>query len=510
MKSIKVIFAIIILEFIFIKTFSQELKQPDFIKNELDNYVNKAIEKWNVPGLAIAIVKDGKVVVSKGYGVLELGQKKKVDKNTVFMIASNTKAFVGTSLALLEYENKCSLDDKLTKWVPSFRMNNPLFTNEVNITDVLTHRLGLSTFQGDFMYFYSNLSNEDVYSKFPILKPENSFRTNYGYCNAGYFWAGECIKGITGISWDKYVQQMILTPLEMNNTQVLSINISKKDNVASAHTLQNGELKVFPHTNIDVIGPAASICSSVEDMSHWLIAQTNDGQYNGKKIIPLDVIKNTRKPRIYKGNAFNSFNKTNYSLYGLGWGMQDYETVEIISHSGGILGFVTEVAIVPELNLGIVVLSNSDENWLYEAIRWEIIDSYLGLPYRDYSSTYHKYFAYSQKKKNDNITNLRDSVKLSSGPKIGLNAFEGRYNNEMYGNLEIIKEENQLKIIFEHHTDLDATLDHLIDNRFVCTYYPSRMGVHVFPFIVVDGKVKGFQLKVANRLEYTNYDFVKE
>ena len=400
MNQLKPFFLIIILQFIYFEAVTQEAKTPDFIKNKLDDYVQNALKKWNVPGLAIAIVKDGKVVVLKGYGVLEANKSEKVDKNTLFMIASNTKAFVGTSLAMLEYKNKCNLNDPVVKWVPGFKMNNPLLTNEVNITDLLTHRLGLKTFQGDFMYFYSNLTKEEIYLKFPKVKPEHFFRTKYGYCNVGYFWAGECIKGITGITWDKYVQQTLLTHLEMNNTQVLSKDISGKKNVAAAHTLQNGKLKVFPHTNIDVIGPAASICSSVEDMSHWLIAQTDSGRYNGREIIPFELIKNTRKPRIYKGKPYHDYNNAHYSLYGLGWALQDYENVEVVSHSGGILGFVTTVAIVPEENLGIVILTNSDENWLYDALKWEIIDAYLNLPYRRYSDNYHNYFSYRQKKKN--------------------------------------------------------------------------------------------------------------
>lgn len=508
-KNIATILTVLVLQFVYIEAFSQKDKTPDFIEKDLDAYVIKAIEKWNIPGLALAIVKDGKVVKIQGYGVLESGKKEKVDKNTLFMIASNTKAFVGTSLALLEYENKCNLDDSVIKWVPGFQMNNPIFTSEVTITDLLTHRLGTKTFQGDFMYFYSNLTKRDVYSKFPKVNPMYHFRAKYGYSNVGYFWAGECIEAISGMSWDQYVQMKLIKPLEMSNTLLLSKDISLRKNVAAAHTLQDGKLKAFPHTNIDVIGPAASICSSVEDLSHWLIAQTDSGRYKGKEIIPYKVIDNTLQPRTFQYRANHSFNNTNYSLYGLGWSLQDYEDVEVVSHSGGILGFVTAVALVPKQNLGIVILTNSDENWLYEALKWEIIDAYLDLPYRNYSDKYNNYFIYSQMIKYNRIKELKDSISLSKGPEIDLSAFEGKYSNKMYGNLEIKKDRKKLMIIFEHHPDLEATLEHLTDNRFVCTYYPSRMGVHVFPFTIEDGKVKGFELNVADRLENTSYDFVK-
>ena len=179
---------------------------PDFIKNDLDAYIEQALKDWNVPGVAIAIVKDGEVILTKGYGKIDMNSRKKVDENTLFMIASNTKAFVGTSLAYLEYDGKCDLNDSVRKWVPDFNMYDPALTSQVTITDVLSHRIGLQTFQGDFMYFYSSLSKKQAYQKFPLVKPSNSFRTQYGYCNMGYFWAGECIQGISGMTWDKYLQ----------------------------------------------------------------------------------------------------------------------------------------------------------------------------------------------------------------------------------------------------------------------------------------------------------------
>lgn len=489
---------------------AQKSSTPEFISEELDTYIEQAMKDWNVPGCAVAIVKDGKVILAKGYGVKETGKKKKVDKHTLFMIASNTKAFVGTSLAMLENEGKCNLDDKLTKWVPDFKMYHSKYTDEVSINDVLSHRLGLRTFQGDFMYFYSNLSKDEVYQKFSLVKPENEFRAKYGYCNAGYFWAGETIQAISGVTWDKYVQTNILRPLKMKDTKMLSEGISKYKNVASAHTLQNHVLTAFPHTNIDVIGPAASMCASIEDMSHWLIAQTDSGRYKGNQVIPYEVIKNTRYPRTFNSRAGHSFNKTHYSLYGLGWGMRDYEGKEVISHTGGILGFVTAVALVPEENLGVVILTNTDENWMYEALQWEIIDAYLELPKRNYSKRYVDYFNFVQKKNKAKNQILMDSVKLSKGHALGNKAFVGKYKSEVYGHLEIIQEGDDLQIVFEHHPDLKASLEHMTDDRFLCTYYPSRMGMHIFPFDIESNKVKGFTLEVADRLEYTSYYFVKQ
>jgi CubicO group peptidase (beta-lactamase class C family) len=482
---------------------------PDFISKDLDNYILEGMKKWNIPGVSVAIVKDGRIVLTKGYGVLEYGKKEKVDENTLFMIASNTKAFVGTSLAWLDYQEKCSLDDYLVDWVPGFRMNDPWVGAHVKLSDILSHQIGLSTFQGDFLYFYSNLTKEDIYKKFPKIVPDYGFREKYGYSNVGFFWAGESIKRITGEEWNVFVENNILVPLEMNRTKILSVNIADEKNLASVHTMQDGELKVFPHTNIDVIGPAASMRTSAKDMSHWLLAQLDSGRYKEKQVIPFEVIENTRNPRIEKGRSKHPFNNTHYSLYGLGWALEDYENREIISHTGGLIGFVTSVSLVPEEKLGIVVLTNSDANWFYDALKWEIIDAYLSLPRRNYCNLYHHFYIREQSMKNENLKAINDTILMHFDPDPGLNAFTGKYYNEIYGEINIEIQNEELILSFEHHPELKARLQFINEDRFLCTYYPERMGIEVFPFRIENKMVTGFSLKVADRLEYNRYEFVK-
>ena len=266
---------------------------PEFVKEQLDAYVLQALTDWNLPGAAVAIVKDGQVLVAKGYGLRDHRLPDSVDANTLFMIASNTKSFTATAVAMLEHDGKCSINDKVTVHLPDFAMNDPWVTQHVTIADVLSHRLGMATFQRDFLYFYSLLKTEDIYEKFPLIIPQYDFRERYGYCNAGYFWAGQCIESITGKPWNDYIENQLLKPLVMTRTQVLSENLQQQKNVASAHTLQQGVLTVFPHTNIDVIGPAASMSSSVNDLSHWLIAQLDSGRYEGRQVIPWKVIHKT-------------------------------------------------------------------------------------------------------------------------------------------------------------------------------------------------------------------------
>ncbi|NCA84929.1 MAG: serine hydrolase [Clostridia bacterium] len=481
-------------------TQAQQPALPEFITSQLDEYVLQGIKDWNLPGVAVAIVKDGRVLVAKGYGLRDHHLPDPVDANTLFMIASNTKSFTGTAVALLEYQDKCKITDKVTGYVPGFAMNDPWVTQHVTIADVLSHRIGMATFQGDFLYFYSNLKPEEIYEKFPLIVPQFDFRERYGYCNAGYFWAGQCIESITGKPWNEFIETQLLQPLEMNRTLTLSENLQQQKNVASAHTLQQGVLTVFPQTNIDVIGPAASMSSSVNDLSHWLIAQLDSGRYNGRQVIPYEVIAKTRYPQTIQSRN---------SMYGLGWSIEDYADVQVISHGGGILGFVTGVTIVPELNLGIVVLTNSDENWFYDALKDEILDAFLGKPVGNYSGRYLQVYNQRQAINNQQIQQWRDTVLMHLPASLPLAAFAGKYESELYGSIRLSVADESLLIDFEHHPDLKATLQHLSGDRFLCTYFPSRMGTEVFPFIVKGGEVQGFTLKVADRLERTSYNFIK-
>jgi CubicO group peptidase (beta-lactamase class C family) len=239
----------VLLSFLFlpITVLSQSDSIPSFVKDSLDNYVNKALSDWQIPGVAVCIIKNGKVVVMKGYGVREMGKNEKVDENTLFMIGSNTKAFTATALAMLDANKTLSLDDKVKKWLPDFKLYDPWVTNEASIRDLLCHRLGFETFQGDFMFFDSDLSLQEVRQKFGMLKPMYSFRSRWGYTNAAFMTAGEVIPRATKKSWAEFIRDSIFIPLEMDQSLALSKDISSANNKASAHTVVDGVLKKIPY-----------------------------------------------------------------------------------------------------------------------------------------------------------------------------------------------------------------------------------------------------------------------
>jgi len=482
---------------------------PGFIKDSLETYINRALNDWNIPGIAVAIVKEGKLVLAKGFGKQSMMRTDKVDENTLFMIGSNTKAFTATILSCLQYEKKCSLNDKVVKWLPDFSMRDPWVSRELNLTDILCHRIGMETFQGDFMYWTSDLTKAEVIKKFGGLTPLYGFRTKWGYTNAGFVIAGECIQKISGESWESNIKDRIFDPLKMSRTITVSTEIEKQRNIAAPHTLVFDTLKLIPYPNIENLAPAGSVSSSVSDMSHWLICQLDSGRYDGKLVIPFSVIQETRKPQSIIGNSYSSFNRTHYSLYGLGWELTDYESREIVSHTGGVNGFVTSVTLLPEERLGVVVLTNADQNYFYEALKWEILDAYLNLPYRNYSKLFMGYYKRNSERELSNYRTQKDTVLMHRKESTDLKKFAGHYIHPIYGYIDISLKNNQLKITFEHHPDLTGILEYLGGNRFLCTYNDPEFGIKALPFKIENNQVKSFQLRVADWIDFADYEFVK-
>jgi len=489
--------------------FCQTDSLPSFVKDSLDVYINRALADWQIPGLSVCIVKNGKVVVMKGYGVKELGTNDKVDENTLFMIGSNSKAFTATALAKLDAEKKFSLDDKVQKWLPDFKLYDPWVTKEASIRDLLCHRLGFETFQGDFMYFDSDLTTAEVREKMGLLKPMYGFRSKWGYTNSAFLTAGEIIPKVTGKSWAHFITDSIFKPLGMHNSLALSKDIKAASNKCAAHTVVMGELKKIPYGNIDNLAPAGSISSSVNDMSKWVIMQLNNGKLDGKEIIPASAIAQTRTPQSILGNGGHLFNKSHFSLYGLGWFLEEYSGRKIVAHTGGVNGFVTSVCLVPEEKLGIIVFTNTDANNFYEALRNEIEDAYLGLPYRNYSKVYLGFQRADESEKAKQYKTIRDSIAMNPKTGLPLTAYAGEYLHNVYGKMNIKPEDSKLIMRFEHHNGRWGTLEPLGGNRFFCTYSDPLYGMKKLAFTVANNKVKSLTVKVADFVEFTPYEFIK-
>ncbi len=358
-------------------------QSPTFITDSLNKYIEAGLNQWQVPGLAIVIIKDGKVIVKKGYGTTSIKDGKPVDEKTLFFIASNSKLFTGTALAQLEYRGKLSLNDKITKYYPDYKLYDKTSTQLVTIRDMLTHRIGTKTFQGDFTFWNSTLSRNEIMRRMRYLKPTNPFRQDYGYCNSCFLTAGQIIPKVTGKQWEQYITDSILTPLGMTNSSALSDGIEKRSkNIATPYTTSyTNTLREVPYDRWDNLGPAASIVSNVNDLSHWLQFQLDSGRYNGKQVMPWPVLQKTRDVSIITNSRKSSMFPVHFRGYGLGLFSADYNGKQIYWHTGGAAGMVSNVCFVPEENLGIAILTNNDNQIFFECLRYQILDAYLGVAY---------------------------------------------------------------------------------------------------------------------------------
>ncbi|MEO6632884.1 MAG: serine hydrolase [Mucilaginibacter sp.] len=491
-------------------SYAQRIDRSKFIKDSLDFYINRSLTNWRIPGAAVCIVKDGKIVLMKAYGIKELGLPAQVDINSLFMIGSNTKAFTATALAMLQTNKQLSLDDKVNKYLPQFKLEGKP-ADQVLIRDLLCHRLGFQTFQGDFTFYNTNLSRADIIQRLGMLKTVYPFRTKWGYTNAAFLTAGEIIPVVTGKSWEAYIKENIFAPLGMSNTVALSADMPKSLNRTVPHTLIDGRLSPIPYCQIDGLAPAGGISSSINDMSKWVLALLNDGKVGPRQVIPTAAINATREAQDIMGRVKHLNGETNYELYGLGWMIQDYSGHHLIMHDGGVNGYLSSVTLVPQDHLGIVILTNTDQNNFFEALRWEIMDAYFKMQYRDYSDTYLAGFKNDASVELAADKKLRDSVALNLKPALSPSSYTGKYTNDLYGSMTITQgENNDLEIRFEHHPKMYTHLQPLGGNRFYATFSDPTLGKAVFPFIVKNGSVKGIRVKVADFVERDAYDFTKQ
>jgi CubicO group peptidase (beta-lactamase class C family) len=424
---------------------------------DLDEYVGRSMKTFEVPGMALAIVKDGKVVLQKGYGVRKLGEAELVDENTSFGIGSNTKAFTAAALATLADEGKIAWDDPVYERLKGFEMYDPYVSKEMRIRDLLCHRSGLGLGEGDLMFWpHTTFTRDDVVYRLRYLKPKTSFRTTYAYNNLMFVTAGQVVAEVSGKTWDDYVRERIFLPLGMTNTNTTATAFKEGDDWAAPHSKVDGKLQPIPIENLDNAGPAGSINSSVADMSKWMLLQLNRGKIPGtdtrvfseqssremwaqQMIVPVrpspDALKNLQ---------------AHFAGYGMGWALRDYKGRKLVGHSGGVAGYVTRVMLVPEENLGVVILTNAEEDAAFEAVLYHILDSYLGGPTQDYIAVF-KMLEDKQRKEADETMNKAAQVRAAdSKPSLPLENYGGEYSDPWYGKVTIHSENGGLLLNFEH------------------------------------------------------------
>ncbi len=484
---------------------------------EISKVVLQAMETFQVPGVAVAIIKDDKVLMSKGFGVIEHGKPAKVNADTLFGIASNTKAMTSALIAQLVDQDRLSWKTRIIDIIPEFQMPDAYVTREFTITDLLSHNSGLGLGAGDLMIWPDTTHTiDDIIKGIRYLPEVSSFRSEYAYDNLMYIIAGEIIARVTGKSWEENIKEHIFRPLNMNTTRAKFSLIEKNNNnVARAHVPLNGKINVVGGNFIEKFHSAASVASNVNDMALWLKTQLNKGVYqeNGEDKQLFSKQQNRKMWQAhtlkYVSDRATKNDKTHFSAYGLGWDLKDYHGVKLVQHTGGILGMISKVVMVPEENLAFVILTNQQSGYAFNAIANEILHSYLKISDTDWVSHYKAMKdkrAESEKARSLEAENSRDK---NSKPSLSLVSYAQTYKDNWYGDINITYKNDQLEMQFSKTAELKGTLEHYQHNTFIVRWDDKTLEADAFVNFNLneDGSINFATMKAVSPKTDFSFDF---
>lgn len=487
-------------------TVTAQISEP-----ELDVLVEKTLKTFNVPGIAVGIVKDGKMVLTKGYGVTNIQTKQKVDANTLFGIASNSKSFTAAALAILVDEGKLNWDDKVITYLPEFRMYNDYVTQEFTVRDLLTHRSGLGLGAGDLMIWPDghNFTPKDIVKNIQYLKPVSAFRTKYDYDNLLYVIAGEVIEKVSGKSWCEFVETRIMNPIGMTESAGSWSRLKDTTNTIVPHVPTDGKLEVIPRYTNPIFNGAAGIYSSANDLSKWLIVQLNDGKYDNEK--PLFSKKQHDemwKPQTIMPVANTNPYKTFFRNYALGWRVEDVNGYLQVSHSGALDGVFTLTLMIPEIKLGIVVLTNQQSGASLSAISNTIKDRYLGITNPDHVLA----LSADRRQKEEDADKITEEVWTTVASnlkdkksKTDYKKYIGTYNDLWFGEVSVFEKKGKFYFSSKRSPKLTGEIFYYKENTFAVKW--NIRSFHADSFIFFDADANHFKMKAISPLTDFSYDF---
>lgn len=481
----------------------------------LDAYIESAMREWRTPGMAIAIVKDDAIVYAKGFGVREIGKPEPVTPETRFAMASNSKAFTATALGLLVDERLLGWDDAVCEKLPAFQLHDPTATRSLTIRDLLCHRVGLGTWQGDLIWYGSDRSTREVLERVRELPPYFGFRDRYAYCNLAYLAAGEVVATISGEPWAAFVERRLFQPLAMTRSSTSIRSLEGVEDVARPHTLIGSEVAAIPYRNLDNCGPAGGINSCVLDWSQWMRVQLNDGQLGDVRVVPSAVIRETQAPqnlvRPTSDRQKSLYPSSHFFAYGLGWFMQDYHGRMVLSHGGGMDGMLSLTVLIPEEKLGVVVLTNFDEQELYRAIPFRVVDAFLKAEPRDWSGELLNLRRESEARPKDHADEAPEGASVPR-PMLDPSRYAGVYRNAALGEARIEWKDGMLVLSVERNVGLRAVLTPRDGDLFEAAWADPFFRTSPVPFRV-DGAGRPAEFRFSVRPDFVDpmeYVFTRE
>ena len=488
--------------------------QAQIPSSQLDTIVQNSLKKFNVAGVAVAIVKDGKIVYEKGFGVKSIATNSPVDVHTNFQIASNSKAFTTAALSILVDEKKISWQDKVRDYLPEFKMYNDYVTGNFMIEDLLCHRSGLGLGAGDLMDFPEggDFTIQDKLNFAQYFKPVSPFRTKWDYDNQLYVIAGELIARVSGMSWEKFVQTRILDPLQMSNSFSSLDAMKDKTNMATAHSTSTGKLRTINFYDRKIIDAAGGILSNVDDMSKWMITQLNKGKYGTD--LEKQLFSSARQREMWTihtvmdANTFPRYNQ-HFAGYGLGWGLADIKGNLQVSHTGGLPGMLTSVMLMPDLKLGIVILTNTENGGgaLFTAIQQTIMDSYLGMDDFHWVDKYARISEGNASNIDAATTKVWETVAAAKNTKINVADYTGIYEDKWFGKVEVFLKGDQLWFKSYRSPKLNGPMSFYKANTFAIKWEYQDMPADAFAIFCLDENGEGKSIKMKGISQAIDFSF---
>jgi len=480
---------------------------------DLDEYVGRVLKAFDVPGVSVAIVKDGRVALAKGYGVRKLGEPTPVDAHTLFSIASNTKLFTSTALGLLVEEGKLAWDAPVITYLPWFQMWDPYVTRELTIRDLLVHRSGLGLGAGDLLWTpASDLTRKEVTRRLRFIRPATGFRTAYAYDNLLYLAAGEVIEAVSGETWEDFVSTRILRKLGMTSS---AARISATaGNQAAGHAAVDGKVRPIGRVDSDSTNPAGGIQSNADDMARWMTVQLARGQLaDGSRLFSDSTWQQltalvTPMP-VDSLSAEWQGPKPEFYGYALGLIVRDYQGHKVLTHGGVLPGFVSQVVMLPDISLGIAVLTNQESGPAFNAIAYHIAEHYLDAPRVDWIDVYEKLAA----RQNAAATSATERAALArnavSRPSLPLSRYAGTYTDDWYGDIVIQEQNGRLTIRFTHTPALIGDLEHWQYDTFVAKWRDRELRADAYITFALnpDGTIDQAKMAPTSPAVDFSYDF---
>ena len=478
----KKLFTILFLTVSITSLFAQKNKpslQADI--TAFDNYVQKTMQDWQIPGMAVAIVKNNEIIFSKGYGVREIGTNKKVDTKTIFVCASTTKAMTAACMGILVDEGKINWSDPVIKYLPQFKLYDPYVTRELTIQDLFLHNSGVGN--TDYLWGDNKLTDDEILAKMQLVKPSYSFRSSFIYQNVFYLVAGKVIEKVSGKAWQLFIKENIFDPLGMQHTKALLKDV-KDDNQAMPHFLINNKPTLIAMDTADAIGPAGSVNSCADDIALWMKCMIDSSKYKNSRLVKPATWQYLLQPKtMVPASEFyptQSVTKPGFTTYAMGWFQQDYKGHKLNFHTGSLAGAVAIHAQLPDRKFGIYVFENLDHAELRHALMYKAIDLFELGGTTDWSASFKTMYdslkIANSKKDSANIP----AQILTAAPLLKLESYTGVFEDELYGSIKIELVNNELKATLNN--TLHATLSHFHFNTFRTIYTKKQYPADYYNF----------------------------